>query len=214
MNSAIQLAASAGLDPRVLPLAGKPRELLQALIALGGRGVRESALTDALWPDADGDAARRVLNTTLHRLRRQLGDERTVRLSEGRLDLDERRCWADVVALDHCLMQSEREIDRGASTSDLARLAARVLALYRGPLLAELEVAWVGRPRQETQAKFLRVIELLGRALERGGAYKDAILLYQSALERVARAEELQSALIRCTDARRLRGPTDERRDV
>ena len=51
----------------------KPLALLQALIALGGQRVREARLTEALWPDADGDAAHQALSTTLHRLRRLIG---------------------------------------------------------------------------------------------------------------------------------------------
>src|SRR5690606_5471027 len=53
--------------------SGKPVELLKALACLGGRGVHEHALTEALWPDADGDRARDALKTTLSRLRKLIG---------------------------------------------------------------------------------------------------------------------------------------------
>ncbi len=36
----------------------KPLALLKALVAFGGRSVREELVMDALWPDAEGDAAR------------------------------------------------------------------------------------------------------------------------------------------------------------
>ncbi len=49
----------------------KPLALLQALVAFGGQRVREDRLSEALWPDADGDAAHQALSTTLHRLRRE-----------------------------------------------------------------------------------------------------------------------------------------------
>jgi LuxR family transcriptional regulator, maltose regulon positive regulatory protein len=49
-------------DDQPLQFAGKvqrkPLALLKAMIAFGGRHVREELLIDALWPDADGDAAR------------------------------------------------------------------------------------------------------------------------------------------------------------
>jgi predicted CxxxxCH...CXXCH cytochrome family protein len=51
----------------------KPLALLKALIAFGGRGVREELVMDALWPDAEGDAARVALASALHRLRGLLG---------------------------------------------------------------------------------------------------------------------------------------------
>ena len=50
----------------------RPMELLQALIALGGRGISTELLSQLLWPDADGDAASNTFDVTLHRLRRLL----------------------------------------------------------------------------------------------------------------------------------------------
>jgi LuxR family transcriptional regulator, maltose regulon positive regulatory protein len=47
----------------------RPLELLKALIAFGGTAVPETTLTDALWPDAEGDAAHQAFGVTLHRLR-------------------------------------------------------------------------------------------------------------------------------------------------
>ena len=41
-----------------------------SLIALGGREASEERLSNALWPDADGDLAHESFTITLHRLRR------------------------------------------------------------------------------------------------------------------------------------------------
>jgi len=38
------------------PRSCKPQEVLQALIAFGGTEVSAGVLTDALWPDSEGDA--------------------------------------------------------------------------------------------------------------------------------------------------------------
>ena len=73
----------------------KPLELLKVLIALGGRGVSQERLSDALWPDADADLAKRSFDTTLHRLRKLLGNERMLQLQAGRLSIDPRYCWVD-----------------------------------------------------------------------------------------------------------------------
>ena len=63
-------------DDQPLQFSGKvqrkPLALLKAIIAFGGRNVREESLLDALWPDADGDAARFALTSAIHRLRRLL----------------------------------------------------------------------------------------------------------------------------------------------
>jgi LuxR family transcriptional regulator, maltose regulon positive regulatory protein len=56
----------------------KPIALLRMLIASGAQRVRETQLIDLLWPDAAGDAGAFSLTTTLHRLRRLLGDGDTI----------------------------------------------------------------------------------------------------------------------------------------
>ena len=61
----------------------KPLELLKALIALGGEGVDASRLAALLWPDADGDAAKKSFDTTLYRLRKLLGLDDRARARGG-----------------------------------------------------------------------------------------------------------------------------------
>src|SRR5262249_45496626 len=85
----------------------KPLALLKALIAFGGREVREDVVMDTLWPDAEGDAARVALASALHRLRGLLGLEGAVLRQEGRLSLDARLCWVDVWAIEHLLAQRD-----------------------------------------------------------------------------------------------------------
>jgi hypothetical protein len=77
----------------------KPLELLKALIGFGGRDVAQESLADALWPDADGDAAKRALHTNLHRLRALLGED-SLMVRDGRISLDARRCWCDAAAVE------------------------------------------------------------------------------------------------------------------
>ena len=180
-------------DPRsrrggtVGELRGMPRRLLEAVMAFGGRGVRDVRIIDALWPDAEGDAGRRVLDTTLHRLRRQMDDDEFVRLSDGRFYLDARTCWLDVWAFDDVAEHAEREVAREAPTQRLADVARQLLGIYRGPLLGDDESAtpWVGGPRERLAAKFRCVARSLGQALERGSRPDDAVALY-------ARCEELE----------------------
>src|SRR4029077_7097969 len=59
-------------------------QLLKLLIAHGGEKVSESRIVDALWPRIDGDSAHRSFTSTLHRLRKLLGGDRTVVLPEGK----------------------------------------------------------------------------------------------------------------------------------
>jgi hypothetical protein len=74
-------AAEAALEG--LP-AEKPLTLLKVIVALGGPGgLPVEQLGDAVWPQAEGDAARRALEVTLHRLRELLGRDDSVLLRGG-----------------------------------------------------------------------------------------------------------------------------------
>lgn len=77
------------LDDEPVTLSGKGRELLWVLCILGvnGRAVLRHRIEDMLWPELDGDKARQVLDTTLHRLRRKLGSEAMIRAHHGSLSL-------------------------------------------------------------------------------------------------------------------------------
>ena len=68
----------------------RPLELLQALIAFGGIEVAVSALTEALWPDAEGDTAYHAFESVLYRLRQLLGSAGALTLVGGKLSLDAR----------------------------------------------------------------------------------------------------------------------------
>ena len=83
----------------------KPQDLLKLLLVLapaGGGAVPVDRLCHALWPDAEGDAARNAFDNTLHRLRKLLGAERLL-LQAGGLALDTGSCWADLAALQAAL---------------------------------------------------------------------------------------------------------------
>jgi LuxR family transcriptional regulator, maltose regulon positive regulatory protein len=122
----------------------KPLALLKGLIAFGGRGVREALLTDALWPDAEGDAARVALASALHRLRVLIGHEQAIVRQEGELSLDTRSCWVDVWAIERLLGHAE------AGHTESLRKA---VDLYRGGFLDGQEVEL---PQTTTFADTLR----------------------------------------------------------
>jgi len=162
---------------------GMPLRLLQAILAFGARGVREVTLIDALWPDAEGDAGRRVFDTTLHRLRRQLGDDELVRLHEGRVFLDERICWVDVWALELALEKAEWEMEKGAEAGVLTGHAGRLLTMYRGPLLVDEPGIWARMPRRRLATRFRRAAMRLANALEQAGQHDVAKALRQRSRE-------------------------------
>lgn len=189
------------IDDAPLPLSTKaqkkPIELLKALVALGGRDVRDSALAEALWPAADGDLAAQALDTTVHRLRKLLGEDAIVR-RDGCIALDARRVWVDAWAFERELAMAD-----DACRSNDARSAhgalERLLRLYRGEFLpGETDPPAVLSVRERLRAKFLRHLDAIGQCLSRGGRYEEAIVSYQKGLEMDPAAEGFYRGLLRC----------------
>ncbi|MBI5612296.1 MAG: hypothetical protein HY942_04385, partial [Gammaproteobacteria bacterium] len=125
-------------DDEPLTLTGKgqkkPLDLLKTLIALGGREVGQEKLIEALWPEADGDAAQHAFETTLHRLRKLLGEDAPLALKDGRLSLDARACWVDAWAFERLLARLEDRL-RINSLDALDPLTHTLFDLYQGAFL-------------------------------------------------------------------------------
>ena len=143
---------------------GKPLDLLRRLIAQSGESVPLSLLADALWPEAEGDRALAALKTTVHRLRRLLGNSALV-LRDGRLGLNPREVWLDAWAFERLL--------RGQP--DPATLT-RALDLYRGPLLIDdLEDEAAAPARRRLQVRYALAIERLCDSLLEDGRHGPAL---------------------------------------
>ena len=126
----------------------KPLELLKVLISLGGRDVSEARLADALWPDAEGDAAAQALATNLFRLRKLIG-EQAIRRQENRLTINPAFCWVDCWAFER--LSSE-------SPGDSQRCLEKLRKLYQGPFLDGTDDApWAQSMRERLQARFARL---------------------------------------------------------
>ena len=138
----------------------KPLELLKALIAFGGRDVPEERLTDALWPDADGDLAHKSFETTLGRLRRLLGGDEFIRHRARQLTLNPLYCWVDSLALEHIILDMIRETadDRAATCSAKKPwTCTKVLFFQRTP-------GGMGNPLSRNPEKQAAPRHLAGRA--------------------------------------------------
>ena len=144
---------------------GKPLRLLKLIVALGGRNISDTRLEEALWPDAEGDAAHRALITNLQRLRKLLNHATAIDYSDGHLSLDPRYCWVDVWAF-----------ERAATT---AAQQQQALELYKGDLFTEdLDEASLLSGRERLRRKWLRCLSDLAARHSHAGDDDQAINLY------------------------------------
>jgi DNA-binding SARP family transcriptional activator len=158
----------------------RPLELLKLLVAYGGEQVSESKITDALWPRIDGDSAHRSFTSTLHRLRKLLGEDRAVTLHEGRLSLDRRYFWLDTWAFE----QLAAELESVDDPQNIERLADRLLAVYRGGFMADdVDAAWMIQARERLRARFSRALARIHRLWRERGEEDRARALVEKCLE-------------------------------
>lgn len=205
------------VDGNALTFTGKtqkkPLDLLKALIAFGGRDVAEHQLSEALWPDAEGDLARRSFDTTLHRLRKMLGDNRSVLINEGKLTLDPRLWGVDVWTFERMFTRAEELLrsdgtqpstrvwkkESSARASDTATLLDNAVNLYKGHFLAsDIDQSWTVSLRERLQSKFLRLVVKAGEYLEEAGEYETARDLFRKGLDIDNLVEEFYQHLMLC----------------
>jgi two-component SAPR family response regulator len=144
-------------------------------------------LTSALWPDSDGDDAKRAFDTTLFRLRRILGDDRVIILREGKVSLDARHCWTDVWAFERLAgrLNRIRTLDTtGKDALALEQLSAQLLALYQDHFLAREDMTpWSVSLRERLRSKYIYLLLETGHYWETHGFWDKAVACYQKGLE-------------------------------
>jgi tetratricopeptide (TPR) repeat protein len=152
----------------------KPLEMLKALIAFGGGDVPEERISDALWPDADGDQAHKSFETALGRLRRLFGRDDVIIHRARQLSINPHFCWVDSLALGHIF-------DRipVSPAEEAAPLYAKAIGLYKGPFLhADSVLPWVVSRREILKSRLFRAIIKGGRHYEQAGEWENAVEFY------------------------------------
>lgn len=178
----------------------RPLQLLKALIALGGREVGSDRLGMALWPESEGDTAYNSFEITLHRLRKLLGIEKSLVLSNGLLTLDNQLCWVDVWAFEQAAGQAEMLLrSLHPNPDELASISFNVVTLYHGHFLGrETPEPWSISLRERLRSKFLRHLLDVARHWEKIGQHEAAIQCYQKGLETDDLAEIFYQRLMVC----------------
>ncbi len=180
----------------------KPLLMLKALIAFGGQDVSEDRLTDALWPDADGDVARKSFDTTLHRLRKLIGNDKAIVINEGRLSLDDRQVWMDARAFEKLVQDVMQSGEFGVWSSESGKNKSaieRAVALYRGHFLqTDTRQSWPVSMRERLRSKFLNLIVGIGQHWEHKGRFAKAIEWFRKGLAIDELAEVFYQHLMVC----------------
>jgi two-component SAPR family response regulator len=180
----------------------RPFEMLQILIALGGRDVHAEHISQALWPDADGDRAQNAFDVTLHRLRQVCEVDGLLLLRERRLTLNSELAWVDAWSFERLVNHCERLLGRigeVGTMEELLRSEESVLRLYQGAFLErEAQRPWAIALRERLRSKLLRHLGDAGQALEAAAAWDQAIRYYQKGLEVDPLVEVFYRRLMHC----------------
>lgn len=161
----------------------KPLELLKIVIAEGERSIAVDRLISLLWdnPDAGG---RKAFDITVHRLRKLLGSEEALEITDRHLQLNTRMVWVDALALDNMLQGLVPTSDNPPAIGLLEAAAVRVLNLYRGGFLAgDAEAPWQIAARNRFAGRFQRFVQRLGEHWESTAQWSRAAELYQQVIE-------------------------------
>ena len=170
----------------------KPLTLLKALIAFSSRSVPEERLMDALWPNEEGDSARKALDINVLRLRKLLGTHDAITVSEEQIGLNPQFCWTDVWGF-------ERRIEQFDAGEGQVGAATEALRLYRGNFLpTEANEPWTAKTRERLRTKIVRLVEAVAQAEEDAGRWEQAIALYSKGLEADDLVEPFYQGLMRC----------------
>ncbi len=166
-------------------LQQRPLSLLKYLLAQGGKSVPSHTLQDLLWPDAEGDAANNAYKTTLHRLRKILGDNQILNHSQGCLSFNQSLVWTDLQAFESCLNSVEKCFYQNEKlmVSALQEMLDRILAIYCGPFLPGDLDAWTIPIRKNMHSRFVSILQRIGSALKAASAWESALMCFRKGLE-------------------------------
>ncbi|MDH5612966.1 MAG: hypothetical protein OEY66_10975 [Gammaproteobacteria bacterium] len=177
-------------------LSDKNQQFMKALIAYGGRDVHEETLSDALWPDTEGDAAHQNFATTLHRVRKALGSN-VIQLRQNRVSLNPDYCWIDIWAFKRNLGEIERSLLN--SEHSLQELTERAVSLYQGPFLGVDENEhWILSAREKLSGQFLKMLNITAESFCQAKEYQLALSSYQKGQEIDDLSEKNYQGLIYC----------------
>ena len=155
---------------------------------------------DTLWPDTEGDKARRALDTTLHRFRKLAGYDQIIEVKDRKLSLNDRLCWLDIWDIERLLKQLEILLVNGEQECEQGmKLKQQLVLLYTGRFLSDDNSPdCIIGCRNHLHHRCMNRLGQLGLYLEKHLEWHQAVSVYQQILEMDDRQELIYQHLIKC----------------
>ena len=148
----------------------KPLQLLQSLVALGGRDVPAAKLIALLWPGEGRVGAQQAFDTTLHRLRRLLDSDEALAYEDRHLGLHPDVVWVDALRLETRLAELDGRMAAGATLDEVGSALQRLTTLYRGHFLPGAgEAPWAAQARDRLWSRLRVAMLAYAQAASRAG---------------------------------------------
>lgn len=186
-------------DGREVEVAWRLRKAFQTVAYLAlqpdQRATKEEVV-EAVWAEASAEAVRKNFHPTLSEARRALAAARAIAFRQGSYQLNPELVWeVDVLRFER-LAAAGRELLEGGEPAPALELWQNAWRLYRGPLLAELDSAWILPRRESLRRCYLRVLRDLGRLAAGLGRETLALDAYRSVLLEEPYEERIHLAMM------------------
>lgn len=202
----------------------KAGRALRLLVHRRGRKVPRDELAEAIWPDAEPDAARASLKVAIHSIRRALEPELSPRQasrfigyeSDSYTFTSSAATWVDVDAFSTYVSEG-RSADKRGATEEVQVSYTEAVKLYRGNYLAEdVYEDWCAGERRRLRETYLslvtdlasiyagrsdyaRAVDYCWRAVADDGCRESAYRLLMDCLWRDGRPHEALEVYQRCS---------------
>ncbi|MFN8475254.1 MAG: tetratricopeptide repeat protein [Anaerolineae bacterium] len=170
-------------------------ELLFYLLTQPNRSMH--AIGAAIWPEATPQQMRGRFHTTLHNLRKVLGDRDWILRSRDEYTFNrDLPHWCDVEAFD-----TEAAVGQRLTATEPARAIdhlQRAVDLYRGLFLNDVGSPWAVPTRQALDMTYMRALLALGRLHYEAGHFAEADTLFRRAAEHDDYEEAAHRGIMQC----------------
>jgi LuxR family maltose regulon positive regulatory protein len=182
-------------DGETVPLsawrAADARRLFFYLL-LKGAATREQ-LELALWPESSPQQVKLKFHTTLHRARHAVGTN-TIHYEDELYSIDRHLdLWSDAVEFGALVQEARLSPPSRAHTESLWRRAS---GLYTGELLPAIDADWLVSQREAFHEMYLESLFAMGNCVRQRGNVREAISIYQQALEIDPYREDIHRAVL------------------